>query len=172
MPLTFPRLEFEKNRVLLASRFPTRPAVFVSYLIVLSLVGWHLAHNFSYSMDMLGYMGNVALIKGLDLVKAHDEVYHEVRENIPAGSRAHLLGIDKESPPAQIESRRDRSLNPYHAAEYFPCYAIRPLYIEAVSLVNRTGPGLVRSVVLVSVLSYLVIAALVFLWSVRDVSPC
>src|SRR5713226_6920772 len=124
------------------------------YIVLLSLIAWHLATHFSYSMDMLGYMGNAALLQHSDPVAVHAEVYREVRENMPSGPREHLLGTEKGVPADQNDSRRDRSINPYHAAEFFPCYAIRPLFIEILYLVHRAGFGLVHGLIFISVLSY------------------
>ncbi len=41
------------------------------YFFLLAAFGWHIATHFSYSMDMLGYMGNVALRETVDPVKVH-----------------------------------------------------------------------------------------------------
>jgi hypothetical protein len=106
-----------------------------------------------------------------DVVKVHSLVYGELRANIPPGAREHLLGIERGVAADPNNSAHDRSLNPYHAAEFFPCYAIRPLFIEALHLLHRAGLGLVRGLILISTLSYLGLGLLVFMWLKRYVSP-
>ena len=158
---SFKRLEIAGDRKHLA--------LSAMYLVLLAFLSLHLAKNFSYSMDMLGYIGNAALIDSSDIVQVHAEVYREVRENIPGAVGQHLMGRGSEAPGTADNPALDRSLNPYHAAEFFPVFAIRPLFIEAVHVLHWLGLKFVHGIVLVSVLSYFGIGAVVFFWLGRYV---
>ena len=158
---SFSKLEITREKKHLAAS--------AMYLVLLAFLSLHLAKHFSYSMDMLGYMGNAGLIDNSDLVQVHNEVYREVRENIPGGVGEHLMGRSSQASGTADNPALDRSLNPYHAAEFFPVFAIRPLFIESVHLLHWLGLNFVRAIVLVSVLSYFGIGAVVFFWLGRYV---
>jgi hypothetical protein len=96
----------------------------------------------------------------------HAAVYGALAR-VPPGTRAHLLGQDQGPSPAQIASFRDRANNPEHFVEFLPCFAIRPLYIELLHVLRKFGVGLLETTVIASVLSYIALAGLVFVWCCR-----
>jgi hypothetical protein len=118
---------------------------------------------------MLGYMANVAALETSGASQIHAAVYSELPRHVPEGTRAHLLGQDNAGPDSA--SRRDRASNPDHFAEFLPCFAIRPLYIEILHLLRRLGIDLVKVTVLGSILPYIALAVLIFVWSARYVGP-
>jgi len=111
---------------------------------------------------MLGYMGNARLNDTIDPVKLHGLVYGELRASVPSSAFGYLTGAPGE--PDQSGSKHDRFLNAYHYTEFLPCFAIRPLYNQIIYRLSRTGLGLVRSIRLVSALSYYLIGIIVLLW--------
>jgi len=140
------------------------------FAMMVGLVGWHAYRFPSYGIDMLGYMENVAALESPNAGQIHSAVYREIDSNLPEGSRAHLLGLDNAAPGTQNASLRDRASNPDHFAEFLPCFAIRPLYVEFLYIVHRLGASLVKASVLGSVIPYLALAGLIFLWSSLYVS--
>jgi hypothetical protein len=146
----------------------TAPLLFAAFLV---LVSWHAYHYPAYGIDMLGYMENVAALETSNPREIQSVVYSEVRAKLPEGIRRHLLGVDSTAPAQQNASLKDRASNPYHFTEFLPCFAIRPLYIEFLHLFRRLGMGLVEATILGSVLPYMALSALIFIWSARYVGP-
>ncbi len=69
--------------------------------------------------------------------------------------------VKHESPRAEASSVLD---SPRHLAQLEPLYAIRPLYVEAISILShRLEPQ--KSITLVSALSLFLIAALLLIWT-------
>src|SRR5690348_13184643 len=113
---------------------------------------------------MLSYIGNVVALKTTNAVKIHAAVYGEVRASMPREAAQRLLGNDGSGAPVRPNNRLDRANNPYHSTEFLPCFAIRPLYIELINLLHKSGVGLIRSTTIISSLSYFLLGTLVFLW--------
>ncbi|HEY3972405.1 MAG TPA: hypothetical protein VGM18_05330 [Candidatus Sulfotelmatobacter sp.] len=112
-------------------------------------------------------MGNALLMEQTDPVQIHQRVYSELRRSVPRGALEQLLGNEAGAPPDQNRSRQERATNPYGFAEFLPLFAIRPLYNQTLYFVSKTGIGLVRSGILISVGSYFLLGVLLFAW-VRD----
>lgn len=126
------------------------------YFGVASLLALHFYRIPGYSIDLLGYSGNVALDETDDIVRAHAAVYREPLT-------PHLLGLD--ATDAQALVLRRRATNPYYSALYLPYFSIKPLYILTLQWVHREGIGLIRSSRLVAALGYLAIAVVVWLYT-------
>jgi hypothetical protein len=134
------------------------------YVLLLSLVSMHLYRTPTYSMDSLQYMGNALLMEERDPVRIHQRVYDELRRSVPKIPLDQLLGQQAGTSDDQNESRRMRAHDPYRFAEFLPLFAIRPLYNQTLYLVGKTGVGLVKAGVLISVASYFGIGILLFFW--------
>jgi hypothetical protein len=132
------------------------------YVCLLAVVTAHFYLAPFWDLDMLGYMGNARLNDTTDPVKLHGLVYGELRASVPSSAFGYLTGAPGE--PDQSGSKHDRLVNAYHYAEFLPCFAIRPVYNQTIYWLSRTGLGLVRSVRLVSALSYYLIGIVVLLW--------
>ena len=145
-------------------------ASLVAYAVLLSLVSIHLYKNPIYDMDAFQYMGNALLMEETDPVIVHQRVYAEVDLRIPKAARDHLLGLEAGAPPDKTASNRERATNPYRFMEFLPLFAIRPLYNQTLWLVSRTGLGLVRASILISVASYFLLGILVMVWVSRHVN--
>jgi hypothetical protein len=124
----------------------------------------HLYRKPIYDMDSLQYMGNALLMEERDPVRLHDRVYSELRKAVPPNQLEQLLGNEVGAPADQNYSRRERATNPYDFAEFLPLFAIRPLYNETLYVVSKTGLGLVRAGVAISVGSYYLLGVVLFLW--------
>lgn len=120
-----------------------------------------------YGMDFIQYMANALLMGDSNIVSVHRRVYEEVNRGVPANQLARILGVDPSAPGDQNQSRRARARNPETLAEFLPFFAIRPLYNQTIWLLSKTGVGLLRSVVLISVASYFAMGVLLFLWVLR-----
>jgi hypothetical protein len=118
-------------------------------------------------MDSIQYMGNALLMEERDPVRVHERVYAEVDRSVPKIARDHLLGRDAGATADQNRSRQARAANAGTFAEFLPFFAIRPLYNQTLWLVSKTGVGLVRGGILISVVSYFLLGILVFGWIVR-----
>ncbi len=134
------------------------------YLLLLGGCAIHLYRKPIYHLDAIQYMGNALLMEETDIVRIHERVYAEIRRSVPTGDQESLVGHQAGAPDDQNRSRRERAANPYRYAEFLPLFAIRPLYNQTLWLVSKTGLGLVRSGILISVGSYFLLGILVFLW--------
>jgi hypothetical protein len=142
----------------------TSRLVFACYLGLLCLVSLHLYRKPIYDMDSIQYMGNALLLEETDPVRLHDGVYSELRKRIAPNDLAPLLGNEVGAPADQNHSRRARATNPYIFAEFLPFFAIRPLYNDTLYFVSKTGLGLVRAGIAISVCSYFLLGVLLFAW--------
>jgi hypothetical protein len=143
------------------SRWRTRVGSSV-YAIILALVTIHFYRAPFWDLDMLGYMGNARLNETVDPIKLHDLVYSELQSSVPSTAFGYLTGAPGE--PDQMGSKHERLVNAYHYAEFLPCFAIRPMYNQTIYWLSRTGIGLVRSIRLVSALSYYLLGILILIW--------
>ncbi len=134
------------------------------YVLLLTLASIHLYKNPIYAMDSIQYMGNALLMEETDPVIVHQRVYSEINLRVPKASRDQLLGREPGAPEDQNESRRERAANPYRFAQFLPLFAIRPFYNQTLWLVSKTGLGLVRASIFISVASYFLLGILLMVW--------
>jgi hypothetical protein len=146
-------------------------AIFFLYILMLGGVSIRLYRKPVYSMDAIQYMGNALLMEETDMVQIHRRVYAEVRRWVPKVEREGLLGESPGAPGDQTKSRQGRATNASRFAEFLPLFAIRPLYNQTLWLVSKTGLGLVRSGIVISVGSYFLIGILLFFWIGQHTSP-
>jgi len=139
-------------------------AVFLLYVLALGVASIHLYRTPIYAMDSVQYMGNALLMEDTDIVSVHRRVYEELRQRVPQTALRGLLGNEPGAPQDQNDSRRERARSPQRYAEFLPLFAIRPLYNQSIWLLSKTGLGLVRSTILISVASYFAIGILLWVW--------
>lgn len=152
-------------------RFKAERAILVLYITLLGGVSIHLYQKPIYSMDLIQYMGNALLMEERDPVRIHQRVYAEVLRSVPPIEREYLLGHVEGQTKDYAESRRERTTNPYRFAQFLPLFAIRPLYNQTLWLLSKTGMGLVRSGIVISVVSYFSFGILLFIWLGNYISP-
>jgi hypothetical protein len=143
--------------------------VWWAYVLVLAALCVHLYRHPAYEMDSVSYMGNALLMEETDPAKIHQRVYAEVAR-MPAATRDDFEGTRAGGSEDQNRSRHERAVNAYRAAEFFPFFAIRPLYVQTLYYVSKTGLGLTRASVLISVVSFLGLGLLCFAW-MRTYTP-
>ena len=115
-------------------------------MLLLTLVSSRPYFYSLYDMDMMGYIGNAIAMTGANLAQIHEVAYRAMAAEVPEMAKDHLTGRDKAGPPSQGNARQDRSTNPYHFAEFLPCFAIRPIFNELVYLLHyKLGIGLIRA---------------------------
>ncbi len=139
-------------------------AVFALYALALIAVSHHLYSTPMYDMDSIQYMGNALLMESTDIVQIHHRVYAELERQVPQREREALMGHEPGAPDDQNRSRQQRAESPIYFAEFLPMFAIRPLYNQTLYIVSRSGMGLVRSGIFISVASYFAIGLLLFVW--------
>lgn len=148
---------------------PVKIAPLVAYAVLLTLVSIHLYKNPAYDMDSIQYMGNALLMEQTDPVIVHQRVYSEINLRVPKVARDQLMGHESGAPEDHNRSRQERAANPYRFAEFLPLFAIRPLYNQTLWLVSKTGLGLVRASISISVASYFLLGILLMVWVSRYV---
>jgi hypothetical protein len=121
-----------------------------------------------YSTDGFSYMGNAVAMSGASIKGIHDAVYSAAKAGIPGPIFSHLTGTDPGEPVSESRSFHDRAMNPYHFAEFLPCFAVRPLFNELVYLLRfKLGVGLLRATVVIPVVSYWLMGWIALLWISR-----
>ncbi len=137
----------------------------VVYFALSFLLVFHFLRFNNFSSDTVDYVGNVVALHVSDPVTIHDVAYRAVTTEAPAIVVPHMLGTDLSTEEALV--RRAKYTDPYRFAQFLPYFSVKPLYIEALNLVHKTGVGLVRSIAVVSALSFAGIAALIYGWVVK-----
>jgi hypothetical protein len=122
----------------------------------------HFLRYNSYSPDTVEFAGNVVALETSDARIIHDVAYGAVTREAPVIVIPHILGTDLATDEAAV--RRDKYANPFHFVGFLPYFAVKPLYIEALNLVHTSGVGLVRSIAVVSSISFLGLAVMIYLW--------
>lgn len=121
-----------------------------------------------YSTDGLSYMANALAMSGASIPVIHDTVYRDAKAGIPAPAFNHLVGDDPSEPRSERESFRERAVDPYHFAEFLPCFAIRPIFNELIYILHfKLGVGLLQATVLIPVVSYWLMGWMVWVWIAR-----
>src|SRR5476651_346587 len=108
-----------------------------------------------YNWDMLAYMALTIQQDHKSVDQIHQLTYQAAKENIPAIDYEHLVGG---------EYRKNISENPAAFFNTLPFYAVKPLYIEMVSLFHKAGFSLPMATVLPSIVCYFLIGVLLFYW--------
>ncbi len=140
----------------------------IAFALVLSLGAVRAYRYPEYSNDGLSYMANAVAMRGASVEQIHDIVYRAAKAGIPAPAFDHLTGNDTNAPAMENESFRDRATNPYHFAEFLPCFAIRPIFTELVYVLHYWfGVGLLSSIVLIPAASYWLMGCVVLAWLSR-----
>jgi hypothetical protein len=147
------------------SKWPT-----FGYVVVLSLAAFRAYQYPAYTTDGFLYMANVVAMHGASVREIHDTVYRDVIAGVPQPTLDHLLGNE----PVETEQQRsfhERAVNPYHFAEFLPCFAVRPAFNELVYLLHYgLGMSLLRAPVLISAASFLAIGWIALTWISRYVA--
>lgn len=141
-----------------------RQIFFIWYVLILFGSSFHLYRSPIYSMDSIQYMGNALLMEERNPTEIHRRIYNELERNVPRAALQGLLGHSVGAPEDQNESRQARFASPARFAEFLPLFAIRPLYNQILWLVSKTGIGLVRAGIAISVGSYFLMGVLFFVW--------
>lgn len=134
----------------------------VTYFSLALLLSAHCLRYNNYSSDTPEFAGNVVAIQTTDPIAIHHIAYDAVAREAPSMVQSHILGTDLNTNEAAV--RRDKHADPYRFVQFLPYFSVKPLYIESLYLVHRAGVGLVRSIAVVSTVSFLVLTILVYLW--------
>lgn len=117
----------------------------------------------SITWDALAYLAEVHLYDGQRGCSVHDQVYKEAAEALPATKYKSLAG--------GMWQRQEWANSCGAFFEELPFYAVRPGYIGFALLLHRVGLRPVNALVLVSIICFLMIAVLFFIWTLRYDAP-
>ena len=137
----------------------------VVYFALSFLLCFHFLRFNNYATDTVEFVGNVVALHVSDPVAIRDAAYQAITTEAPAIVVPHILGTDLSSEEAAV--RRAKHADPYRFAQFLPYFSVKPLYIEALNVVHKAGVGLVRSIAVVSAVSFAGIAALIYGWVVK-----
>jgi hypothetical protein len=137
----------------------------VVYLLLTFVLFIHFLRYNNYSTDTVEFVGNVVALHASDPVAIRDQAYQAVTTEAPAMVVPHILGTDLSTQQADV--RRAKHADPYRFAQFLPYFSVKPLYIETLNLVHKAGVGLVRSIAVVSAVSFAGLAALIYWWVLK-----
>jgi hypothetical protein len=137
----------------------------VVYLVLAFVLFIHFLRYNNYTTDTVEFVGNVVALHVADQVAIRDLAYQAVTTEAPAMVVPHILGTDLATEEAAV--RRAKHGDPYRFAQFLPYFSVKPLYIEALNLVHKAGVGLVRSIAVVSAVSFLAMAAVIYWWVLK-----
>jgi hypothetical protein len=110
-----------------------------------------------YNWDMLGYMAVVIKMDGVkDFNKIHDATYKIAKENVPTKEYNRL--VDTSGPRARFAT------DPLFFKRVLPIHVVKPLYLWCVYLFYKAGFNLPLATAMPSVISYIFIGLLLFIW--------
>ena len=141
------------------------------FCIVLFVLCLHCYRYPEYNIDMLNYMTNMAALEKFSAAEIHAQVYRELDDRVPPETRLHLLGLDAQGSPQQINSLQDRAHNPAHLVEFLPCFSTRALYVEFLHVLRKFNVGMLKAIVLATVIPYYLLGLLIFGWSSLYIKP-
>src|ERR1700687_1147813 len=137
----------------------------VVYFVLTFLLLIHFLRYNNYSTDTVEFVANVVALHTSDPVAIRNLAYQAVTTEAPAMVVPHILGTDLSTEQAAV--RRAKHADPYRFAQFLPYFSVKPLYIEALNLVHQAGVGLVRSIAVVSAVSFAGMAALIYWWVLK-----
>src|SRR5215469_5090140 len=142
----------------------------IAFALILTLASLRAYQYPEYSTDGFSYMGNAVAMSGASVQVIHEAVYNDAKNGIPAPIFKHLTGDDPSEPLAESRSFRERATDPYHFAEFLPCFAIRPVFNLLIYVLHfKLRIGLLRSIVILPVVSYWLMGWVVWVWVQRYV---
>ena len=143
----------------------------LAFALILTLASLRAYRYPEYSTDGFSYMGNAVAMSGASVQVIHDAVYRDAKAGIPEPVFKHLTGDDPSEPLPERRSFRERAIDPYRFAEFLPCFAIRPLFNLLVYVLHfKLGVGLLRSIVILPVVSYWLMGWVAWVWMERYVA--
>jgi hypothetical protein len=116
-----------------------------------------------YNWDLVGYVAAVYAYSENDAQAIHRKTFQELKENLPESAYRQIT-----------ETSRYRTAiaeNPEYLAQQIPSYSVKAAYPALMLLLKKAGIDLVSASVLISKLSYLGIAAVLFLWFSAALPP-
>jgi len=133
----------------------------LSYVLLMGLLVYLAIHLPNNNWDMLGYVGVVESWHTSDIATIHHNTYSSIR-TLP--QYADLVGEDTRLNAQESYFRRDLAQNSVHFVQQLPFYAIKPLYCIAASALHRAGLSFPKALLLVSVIAYVGVGLLAWLW--------
>lgn len=116
-----------------------------------------------YNWDLVGYIAAVYAYSEDDAQAIHRKTFQELKENLPERAYREITG------PSRY--RTEIARNPEYLAQQIPAYSVKPAYPALMLLLKKAGIDLVSASVLISKLSYLGIASVLFLWFCATLPP-
>jgi hypothetical protein len=125
--------------------------LFIAYLLFFLLMSVWAYRQPHYTWDVVGYVGSA--VDSTDPKVIQREALNAIR-NAPSDE-----DIRVDNP-----YRADVVANPYHFAEQLPFYSIKPVYVEMIRVLHRTGMPFQKSAVAISAVSDFLLAVLLWQW--------
>jgi hypothetical protein len=117
-----------------------------------------------HNWDMLAYMGVVVKMDHSDINQIHQLVYQQAKADVPAEEFVQLID-------PHTAYRNNMSQNSVDFYQQLPFYTVKPLYTGFIFLLHKIGFPLASATVLPSIIGYLLIGLLLFLWLSKYLTP-
>ena len=110
-----------------------------------------------YNWDTLPYMGVVLSYENDNPEFIHDSVYAIAQDQMPSATYKQVIDTSMDYKKRMFENR-------YDFYNTLPFYVVKPLYTGMIYLFYKAGVPLLRATVLPSIIAYVLIGLLLFLW--------
>jgi hypothetical protein len=130
------------------------PLTTIPYLAFFALLSVWAVLQPQYTWDVVGYVG--ASIANSNPELTYRLTFAEMR---PILANAANAEVQPDNP-----YRADVVKNPYHFAEQIPFYSIKPIYVDLIRGVHRSGLSYPKSAVAISAISSFALAILLWFW--------
>lgn len=111
-----------------------------------------------YNWDLIPYTAATISFKEDDPKKLHEQTYRMIEESVPVQTFHDLTTSDN--------NYRETMYTDYISFnQQLPFYKIKPLYIYLINILNLSGVGIVKATSVISILSYIGICALLYLFT-------
>ncbi len=127
------------------------------YFLCILSVGFYAYEKPYYNWDALPYMGVVLSYENDNPKFIHDTVYKIAKQQTPSAIYYQLI----DSSNNYRKKMKENAVDFYNE---FPFYVIKPLYTGMIYLFYKSGFSLLKATIVPSVIAYILIGILLFIW--------
>jgi hypothetical protein len=144
---------WEKNKIYLMRK----KLLLFCFLVFLCLLGYVGYKRPFYNWDMLAYMAIILRHEHTDFEHVHAGVYSTIQHQLPSDAYRDLVDGD-------LHYRRSMAASAAQFEMILPFYLVKPLYTWLVFVFYKLGTPLIQATILPSVLGYVLLGGLLFVW--------
>jgi hypothetical protein len=157
-----------------------RWAAMVAALLYMLFFAFYLVSRPNYAWDNLAYVAIALEYEGTPREQVHERTFAIFQDHAPKGAMDALTGNLTQEALASVtgttaigdfDFRKELATNSDKFLAQLPFFAIKPMYPALMALVNLFGVDLITSGMIISVLAYVGIGMVFYLWFVEWMPP-